>query len=317
MASDRGRRTGLDRARLVLSTGSLYNWALERVFALAAASGYDGVELLVDARMESYDVAYLRDLSGRRGVPILSVHTPFAERMEGWPEAPEDRVEQTVRLAEALGAETVVAHAPLRWQVGHLHVRLGGWRAQRSFVLPWKSTSGSRYAAWLLREMPKLQASTVVRITVENMPHRALGRRLQLHHFANCAELAQFPYLVLDTTHWGTCGVDPTEVYRSLSERIIHVHLSDYDGREHRLPFKGSLALERLLAEMRERRFAGLLVIETEPWAVAEGDWSEGHLLQVLARCVAECRALLESDSSHSHNTREAGPAADLALTEA
>ncbi|HOG45976.1 MAG TPA: hypothetical protein PLJ35_08665 [Anaerolineae bacterium] len=55
MASDRGNDAGIG-AKITLSTGALYSWALDRVFELAAATGYDGIELLVDARMDSYDV---------------------------------------------------------------------------------------------------------------------------------------------------------------------------------------------------------------------------------------------------------------------
>ncbi len=309
MGNDSGR-DGVSRARVALSTGSLYNWALERVFALAGAAGYDGVELLVDARMDSYDVPYLRDLSARSRMPIVSVHTPFAEHLEGWPEAPEGRVERAVQLAEALVAETVVVHSPLRWQVGHVDVGLGRWRARRLVVLPWHSPAGARYARWLLHDLPALQRATRVRVAVENMPaHLVCGRPLRLHRFTSPAELAQFPHLALDTTHWGTCGVDLLSVYSALRDRVAHVHLSDYDGREHRLPFKGRLALGALLSAMGGQGFAGVIAVEAEPRAVAEGDWSEAHLRQVLGCAAAGVRAAL-ARPSHSHDVSTTpGPA--------
>jgi sugar phosphate isomerase/epimerase len=305
MGIDRGHTAGVERAQVALSTGSLYTWALERVFALAAAAGYDGVELLVDARMDSYDVPYLRGLSERCRMPILSVHTPFVERLEGWPDAPEARVERTVRLAEALGARNVVAHAPLRWQVGRVQVALGGWRAERGFVLPWRSPAGARYARWLVEELPALQAQTPVQVALENMPmRRAWGRNLQLHHFSSIEELGRFPCLVLDTTHWGTCGVDPVKVYRALHERIVHVHLSNYDGREHRLPAKGALDLDALLVAMRQAGFSGLLVIEVEPRAVMDGDWSEARARRELEEACMHSRALLGLLPSHSQRSQ-------------
>ncbi len=300
---DGSGRDGVSRPRVVLSTGTLYNWALERVFALAAACRYDGVELLVDTRMDSSDVPYLRDLSERVGVPVLSVHTPFAEHVEGWPQEPIARVERSVCLAEALGAEAVVAHAPLRWQVGHVAVSVGGWRLRGLLVLPWRSAAGARYARWLVEDLPALQARTPVRVAIENMPaHRACGRPVQLHRFSSAEALAVFPHVVLDTTHWGTCGVEPLAVYRELMGRVCHVHLSDYDGREHRLPFKGRLGLAALLAEMGAAGFRGLVVIEAEPSAVAEGDWSPLHIEHSLARAAAETRAALVEPPSHSHS---------------
>ncbi len=306
MASDGSHAAGVGSPEVILSTGSLYNWALDRVFGLAAAAGYDGMELLVDARMESHHAAYLRDLSERCGLPILSVHTPFALRVEGWPDDAAERVERAVHLAEALGARTVVAHAPLLWQVAHVQVGVGARRFQRLLVMPWHSPAGARYARWLLEELPALQARSGVCIAVENMPaHRAWGRAIRLHRFTSVEDLRQFPHLVLDTTHWGTCGVDPAEVYRALQERIVHVHLSNYDGREHRMPFKGNLALESLLEEMRRAAFGGLLVVEVEPWALAAGDWSAGHLRQALADTARRCRQLLGLSPSHSHGEKD------------
>jgi len=230
------------------------------------------------------------------------VHTPFARHVEGWPDSAEGRVERTVCLAEALGARTVVAHAPLRWEAAHIRLAFGGWQFERLLVLPWASRAGARYARWLLEELPALEARAGVCVAVENMPaRRTCGRRLRLHRFTSVEELRQFRHLVLDTTHWGTCGVDPVSVYAALGERIIHVHLSNYDGREHRMPFKGELALERLLEAMRAARFAGLLVVEVEPGAVAEGDWGETHIARVLGEAARQCRSLLYGDPSHSH----------------
>jgi sugar phosphate isomerase/epimerase len=285
---------------VTLSTGSLYNWALDRVFELANSVGYDGVELLVDARMDSYDVSYLQQLIERWQIPILSVHSPFAARLEGWPEEPEGRLQQAVRLAECLGAETVVAHAPLRWPVGHVQVALGQHTIRREFLLPWPSAAGARHYRWLRDELPDFQAQTAVRIAIENMPaRRVCGWPVRFHRCSEVGDLAQFAYVVLDTTHWGTCGVEPLAVYRALRAQVVHVHLADYDGREHRLPFKGHLDLAGLLRAIGEGGFGGCVVVEAEPWAVAEGKWSERHMAEQLGAVAAMTRAFLRSGAAH------------------
>jgi len=308
MATDRGDAGRVEGARIALSTGSLHNWALDRVFELAAATGYDGVELLVDARMDASDARYVTRLSERWGIPVLSVHSPFVPKLEGWSDMPERRVEQAVRLAEALGASTVVAHLPVRWQVGRVHLALGGWRFDRMLVTPWPSASGARYARWLLEGLPELQSRTGVRVAVENMPmHRSWGRSMRLHSFNSVEGLHQFPYVVLDTTHWGTCGVEPLEAYRVLRDRVVHVHLSDYDGREHRLPGKGWLRLDALLEAMGRDGFSGTVVLEVEPWALAEGDWAEGHLRWALGQALREARRWL-AVPSHSHTSTQPTP---------
>jgi len=307
MAADRGDAGAVEGARIALSTGSLHNWALDRVFELAASAGYDGVELLVDARMESSDAAYLQRLSERWDIPILSVHTPFVPRVEGWSEAPAERVVQAVRLAGAVGASTVVAHLPLRWEIGRIHLSLGRWRFERLLIAPWRSAAGSRYGRWLLEDLPALQERWRVRVALENMPaHRVWGRRMQLHSLASLQALSRFPFVALDTTHWGTWGVEPLQVYRALRQCIAHVHLSDYDGREHRLPGKGHLQLGELLAEMGRDGFRGIVVLEVEPSAIAEAGWSLEQVQCTLAQVRAGVRAMLAP--SHSHTDLQAPP---------
>ena len=51
--------------RFILSTGSLYNYRIDRVFALAAEAGFDGIELLIDHRWDTRQSDYLRQLMGK------------------------------------------------------------------------------------------------------------------------------------------------------------------------------------------------------------------------------------------------------------
>jgi len=53
--------------RYILSSGSLYTYGLDRVFALAAEAGFDGIEVLVDMRFDTRQPAYLRRLVERHG----------------------------------------------------------------------------------------------------------------------------------------------------------------------------------------------------------------------------------------------------------
>ena len=285
MGASRGQLGRAGGVQLALSTGSLYNLALDRAFGLAQAAGYDGVELLVDGRRDTYDVPYLRALMERWQTPILSVHSPFAVRVEGWPEASEGRVQQTLRLAEEVGAGTVVCHSPLRWYLLRVQVRRAFGRGSLEALVPWPNRAERRYRQWLRKELPAVQASSPVQVAVENMPAKRLfGQTVAIYHGATFAELTEWPSLVLDTTHWGTWGVDPAEAYAALKERIRHVHLSDYDGREHRVPFSGNLGLEELLRALRVGGYEGVVVVELNPWAVAGGDWSCGRLEGVLGR---------------------------------
>jgi sugar phosphate isomerase/epimerase len=128
-----------------------------------------------------------------------------------------------------------------------------------------------------------------VTIAVENMPwHRLLGLEINAYWFNSIAELDRFPHLTLDTTHFGTWGFDPVAAYARLKEKIAHVHLSNYDGREHRSPPDGALPLAELLGRLAQNGYQGVVTVESCPEALDAGD--EAKCLVALRRALAFCR---------------------------
>jgi len=255
---------------LALSSGSLYSYGLERVFELAAWAGFDGMEVLIDGRWDTRQADYLRGLQERYSLPVVSLHSPFVLRVDGWERDEVSRLKRTVALAEELGARTVVAHPPLRWHWAFI-ITTGGhhWR----LPLPWWR-NGREYGRWLQEELADFQAGTPVIIALENMPARHWGLwRLQRFRFGGPMGLERFPHLTLDTAHWGTWGVDILEVYERLKERVAHVHLSDYDGdKEHLLLGKGRLPLREFLRKLVADGFAGVIVVELDPRPLEAAD---------------------------------------------
>jgi len=265
---------------LALSTGSLYTYGLGRVFELAAWAGFDGVEVLVDGRWDTRQADYLRRLEEQHGLPVVSLHSPFVTQVDGWERDEISRLKRTVALAEAVGARTVVVHPPLRWHWATISTTGGQrWRVP----LPWRN--GQAYGRWLQEELAEFQASTPVIIALENMPAKRWGPwRLQRFWFNDVASLERFPHLALDTTHLGTWGWDILEVYERLKGRVVHVHLADYDGREHRLPGRGRLALRELLRRLVGDGFAGVVAVELDPEPLEAAEEGE-----VRARLRAAC----------------------------
>ena len=270
------------KAMLAFSTGSLYNYGLRRTFELAREAGFDGLEVLVDLRWDTRQAGYLSTLRDEFGLPVVSVHNPFL-RMKDWEQDPIRRVERTVALAEALGAHVVVIHLPLRFtrlSVKSLFVRA-------TVQLPW--LWDGRYARWIVDELPAYQATTPVTIAVECMPHhRTLGLRVNPFRLNDLEGLARLSCLTLDTTHLGTWGVDVLAAYERLADRVAHVHLSNYDGREHRLPHKGRLPLAQFLACLKADGYGGIVTLEVHPEALGAGD--EGRVRQNLRAAVDFCR---------------------------
>src|SRR2546428_264957 len=150
---------------IAFSTGSLHTYGIARVVHLAAAAGFDGLELMIDDRWDTRDAAHLRAVVESAGIPIVSVHAQGRPGNRGWEE------DEVARL------------------------------------------------------------------------HRAVT--------------------------------------------LAHVHLSTYDGRQHRLPQVGSLALGPFLTALRRRGYEGAIVVELQPDALGAGD--EGRVRARLSETVAFC----------------------------
>jgi len=273
---------------ITLSTGSLYSYGTARVFELATKAGYDGIEVLADHRWDSRQPAYLRRLSADYGLPIAVLHSPFVVKVPDWPADQLGRLRRTVALAQEVGASTVVTHLPFR-----LHAIAGHWHAYRPrrFFLPVPLPRRDPYYHFLRNGLvAELEAETGITVAVENMPSkRFMGLRINGYWFNSPAELSRFPHLTLDTTHLGTWGLDPLVVYEQLRGRVVHVHLSNYDGREHRSPPDGHLPLAELLRRLARDGYQGVITVETDPSALDAGD--ETKCLAALRRALAFCRS--------------------------
>jgi sugar phosphate isomerase/epimerase len=271
---------------IALSTGSLYNYGTARVFELAAGAGFDGIELLLDDRWDIRHPAYVRRLMRETGMAVTTVHNPFMPSVSGWPRDPVQRLVRSAALARELDARVVVAHLPLSICV--LRVEFFGIDRKPLMVpLPWRTERS--YRRFLLEDLPAFEAEHGVLIGVENMPAKQwLGRRWHLYQLNDLDVLSGLPHLTLDTTHVGTWGVDLLAVYERLKARIVHVHLSNFDGQEHRRPDTGHLPLGELLRAMARDGYAGTVTLELGPDMLEAED--ERKVRAHLGRALDFCR---------------------------
>jgi sugar phosphate isomerase/epimerase len=101
---------------VVFSTGSLYPFGLERVYAWISEAGFDGVEVMMDERWDTHQEAYLKGLVQRYGVPILAFHAPLFRG--AWRLGPGETLVRVARLAARIEVPVVVAHPPPRLSWG-------------------------------------------------------------------------------------------------------------------------------------------------------------------------------------------------------
>lgn len=268
----------------LLSTGSLYLYGVRRVFELAAETGYDGIEMLIDHRPDTWQLAYLEKLSSTYNLKIASLHSPFALQLPFWPKNEGSRIERTVSMAEKLNASTAVVHLPTRWPYSILT------NSRQRLMIPHFGKANTKDIAWFEQQLPFIQAETTVRIAVEIMPiHRIFRWPVNAYVWNTVSEWIRFDNLTLDTTHCGTWGVDPIQVFDRAEGRVKHIHISNLAGRkEHQLPAKGKLALDKFLRHAAAGGYSGHIVVETCPEAM-EAD-SIDRVKQNLIDSLAFCR---------------------------
>lgn len=268
----------------LLSTGSLWSYSLERVFHFAVEAGFDGLELLVDMRWETRQADYLQKVINAYEMPIQAVHSPFLPNIPGWPDDQPGRVGASVELASAIGAEVVVHHLPAR--IGYVWLQMPG----RFFPIPFPRNLDAAYRRWLESDYRSFQTAAPVKLCIENMPafHR-FGRRWNLWHWNTVKEIVRFPSLTLDTTHLGTWGMEPVETYPQLEGRVAHIHLSNYDGREHIRPEIGRLHLDKFLSHLTQTGYGGHITLELEPEDLGAGQ-PDAAIINRLKTSLHHCR---------------------------
>jgi sugar phosphate isomerase/epimerase len=188
-----------------------------------------------------------------------------------------------------LGADVVVVHLPVRWPLSILVTA----HRQRTIPLLWRRNHAD--ITWFQQGLPFLQASTEVAIAVEIMPQQRLfGWPINACEWNTLEEWStRFEHLTLDTTHCGTWRVDPLKAYTRAQDRVRHVHLSNFDGREHRLPHQGKLQLDRFLHRLATDGYAGDVAVETGPDAMESDD--EDRVRANLVASLDFCRQHLQA----------------------
>jgi hypothetical protein len=143
--------------------------------------------------------------------------------------------------------------------------------------------------------MPALQQSTDVLLCVENLPaQKVFGRRINIikwnaHSRATIGDITRFPHITMDTTHLATWGMDPTEIFIRWGKRVKHIHLSNFNGREHRRPEDGRLQLDRFLGRLTEAGYNHSVSLELHPDALSAGS-DDSHVIGLLTASLERCR---------------------------
>jgi sugar phosphate isomerase/epimerase len=249
------------RARVALSSSSVYPQNCATAFDLAQRLGYDGLEVMVWTDPVSQEAGALKALSDLHEIPVVSVHAPtllLTQRVWG-PDA-WSKIDNSIELAVALGADTVVLHPPFRWQ--------------------------KEYAREFADGVALREHDSGVRLAVENMfPWRAGTRSMEayLPHWDPVTQ--PYDHVTLDLSHTATSGSDALAMVAALGPRLAHLHLADSLGSamdEHLVPGRGDQPCSEVLEVLARQRFSGSVVVEVSTRRMSE-DQREADLAESLA----------------------------------
>jgi sugar phosphate isomerase/epimerase len=258
----RGKTVRVPKARVALSSASVYPESLPAAFEIAAALGYDGVELMVHGDPMTQDIDEVARLSQRYEVPVLAIHSPcLLVTQRVWGTDPWAKLVRSREAAIQLGARTVVVHPPFRWQ--------------------------AEYAKSFVEGVARLEDDGEVRFAVENMyPWRA--RRAALPAYAPSWDPREHDYshITLDLSHTAVSGTDALEMASDFGSSLVHIHLADGTGSprdEHLVPGRGSQPCGELLETLAVADFAGDIVVEVSTRGVQTRTEREEDLAEALA----------------------------------
>ncbi|NSW53077.1 MAG: sugar phosphate isomerase/epimerase [Anaerolineae bacterium] len=251
---------------VLFSTGSLYLEEVTTCFELAAQAGFDGMEILIDNRWTTRNPVKLNRLSQAHHLPIMAVHNPFFTNIPDWPSSsrPMEILQASVNLAKQVGAQVVVLHLPAR--IGGRVMIVPG----RTFVRPRLKNPDHALAKAIQNGLLKrMETASGVKICVENMPQRNVLWWKSLYRWNTPARWQQVhDTLTFDSTHWGTWNMEPVDVFQQVKDQVRHIHLSNFNGKEHQLPMEGRLHLDRLLQAVAQTEQTISVTLEVEPNAL-------------------------------------------------
>ena len=229
-----------------LSTAAVFPEPTAAAFALGAAAGYDGIEVMVQTDLTSQTPDALARLVDQHQIPVLSVHSPcLLITAAVWSSDPLVKLARSIEMAEKLHAPTVVVHPPFVWQRGA--------------------------AATFTESVAELQSRTDVVIAVENMfPLRVAGRLVNSYRPHWDPVPAGHQHFTLDLSHTATSGSDALAMLDRMGLRLAHLHLADGSGTskdEHLVPGRGGQPCAEVLRILSTekpagRSFSGAVVVE-------------------------------------------------------
>lgn len=245
------------KCKIILSSGSLYSYGLNRFFELAKKAGFDEIELCPDARIDTYDPSYVKKLCKQYGIKVIGLHymMDFFGTWGGFKE----RIDKSIKLAQDLKVKYLVVHS---WEY-----------------------CDEDYNSWIIKNQKKLyEKAAPVIIVFENSTKSYIpdNPKLLMANRFSSETMNAFYNIAMDTSHLATAKIDIVEFYKTLKDKIKYIHFSDSDYKKrddrpnsiadrHLAPGKGKLPLKKFLKVLKNSKYDGIISIELLPESIDAG----------------------------------------------
>lgn len=241
-----------------ISTGCFFQTPIEQVLHYFEENDFRRLEICsFPAHLDFHDEARIRSASRvleTSGLEAVSFHAPFADHIDisSWNEGIRHRSVEELRLAcraaKAMGVKYIVLH-PGPEKEGHLR--------------PHEWYSKMQLAADSLNEIANYCTELDIVLLLENMlPHLMFGNTSDMLFLLGAVRSVNLG-TCLDTGHAHLSG-DLPRVANKLSGHLRMIHANDNNGKwdDHLPPGKGQIQWARLIDQLHEVRFCGLIVLE-------------------------------------------------------
>ena len=204
-----------------------------------ADAGFEAVEVLFGHGAETRDGDKICGFARAAGLSVPVVHGPYMLFLRNvFSSNYAEKTRRSIALAAEIGAGTLVAHAPLRWERAHVD--------------------------WVRAEATDEAAASGVRFAMENL-YPVWG--VSFSSIVLPEELEAFPHVVFDTSHFAVTGVDLFEAWHIIGDRVTHLHVSNNlgNGKDSHAPLEtGVLPIDRFLAHVGRSGYTGTITLELD-----------------------------------------------------
>jgi sugar phosphate isomerase/epimerase len=227
------------RPVLLGATGGFMFNPLGWTMNVFADAGFAGVEVLFGHGAETRDSDKICGFARAAGLSVPVVHGPYMVFLRNVFSAHyAEKTRRSIALAAEIGAHTLVAHAPMRWERAHVD--------------------------WVRAEASDEAAAEGVRFAMENL-YPVWG--VNFSSVVLPEELEPFRHVVFDTSHFAVTGVDLFEAWHVLGDRVTHLHVSNNlgNGKDSHAPLEtGVLPIDRFLAHVGRSGYTGTITLELD-----------------------------------------------------